>query len=99
MLADPTSDVAERRREAPPRWVRPVTSVAAGLLLAAAFPPRGWWPLAPVAVATLTLAVRERPWRRGVAGGLAFGLAFCFPLFEGLRPVGIDAWVALSLFE
>lgn len=81
------------------RWFRPAVAVCAGLLLVAAFPPLGWWPLAPVAVALFTLAVRERPWRRAAATGLVFGLAFCFPLFEGLRPVGLDAWVALSVFE
>lgn len=99
MLVEQAPEAAERRRGAPTRWVRPAAAVAAGLLLAAAFPPLGWWPLAPVAVAMLNLAVRERTWRRGAASGLVFGLAFCFPLFEGLRPVGIDAWVALSLFE
>jgi apolipoprotein N-acyltransferase len=99
MLAEPRPAVAERRRGAGARWIRPAVAVAAGLLLAAAFPPLGWWPLAPVAVAMLTLAVRERSWRRAATTGLVFGLAFCFPLFEGLRPVGLDAWVTLSLFE
>jgi apolipoprotein N-acyltransferase len=99
MLVEQAPEAAKRRRGAPTRWVRPAMAVAAGLSLAAAFPPLGWWPLAPVAVAVFTLAVRRRPWRRGAASGLVFGLAFCFPLFEGLRPVGIDAWVALSIFE
>ncbi|MCO5972283.1 apolipoprotein N-acyltransferase [Actinoallomurus soli] len=101
LLAEKTPGVAERdRRSRIPAWLpRPAGVVLAGLLLAAAFPPIGWWPLAPVATAMLALLMRGRTWRRGAGLGMLFGLAFCFPTFEGLRPVGIDAWVALSLFE
>lgn len=101
MLAEEISGVAERERRAPiPSWLPgPALTVLAGMLLAAAFPPIGWWPLAPVATALIALVLRGRS-RRAAAGlGLLFGLAFCFPLFEGLRPVGFDAWIALSLFE
>jgi apolipoprotein N-acyltransferase len=101
MLAEEVPAVAGRDRgsRSLARFRRPAAAVLAGLLLAAAFPPIGWWPLAPVAAALLTLVVRERPWRGAAGLGLLFGLAFCFPLCEGLRPVGIDAWVALSIFE
>ncbi len=101
MLAEETPTVATGARgtRGLGRFARPAAAVLAGLLLAAAFPPIGWWPLAPVAAATLTLVVRDRTWRRATGLGMLFGLAFCFPLFEGLRPVGFDAWLALSLFE
>ncbi|MCO6004217.1 apolipoprotein N-acyltransferase [Actinoallomurus purpureus] len=101
MLAEKTPGVAERDRASRvPAWLpRPAGVVAAGLLLAAAFPPIGWWPLAPVATALLALLLRGRTWRRGAGLGMLFGLAFCFPTFEGLRPVGLDAWIALSIFE
>jgi apolipoprotein N-acyltransferase len=101
MLAEEIPGVAERRtrRGVPARLRRPALAALAGLLLAAAFPPIGWWPLAPVSAATLTLLLRGRPWRAATGLGMVFGLAFCFPLFEGLRPVGVDAWLALSLFE
>jgi apolipoprotein N-acyltransferase len=101
MLAEETAGVAgdQTRRSFPARLWRPGLTVLAGLLLAAAFPPIGWWPLAPVSAAMLTLILRGRTWRRATGHGLLYGLAFCFPLFEGLRPVGIDAWLALSLFE
>jgi apolipoprotein N-acyltransferase len=100
MLAEETPGVAEEdTRSVPARLRRPGLAVLAGLLLAAAFPPIGWWPLAPVSAAMLALILRGRTWRRGTGLGLVYGLAFCFPLFEGLRPVGVDAWLALSVFE
>jgi apolipoprotein N-acyltransferase len=101
-LAQETPRAAESergRRIIPARLRRPAGAVLAGLLLAAAFPPIGWWPLAPVAAALITLVLRRRPWRGAAGLGLLFGLAFCFPLFQGLLPVGFDAWVALSIFE
>jgi apolipoprotein N-acyltransferase len=101
----PGAAEGERRRRFtsrprfPARLRRPALAVLAGLLLAAAFPPIGWWPLAPVAAGALVLVLRGRPWKAATGLGMLFGLAFCFPLFEGLRPVGMDAWLALSLFE
>ncbi len=101
MLAEETPAVApgDRARRGPRRFARAAAAVLAGLMLAAAFPPIGWWPLAPIAAAVLILVVRDRTWGRATGLGMLFGLAFCFPLFEGLRPVGFDAWLALSLFE
>jgi apolipoprotein N-acyltransferase len=101
MLAEKIPGVAEADRGSRiPAWLpRPAGVVVAGLLLAAAFPPIGWWPLAPVATALLALLLRGRTWGRGAGLGMLFGLAFCFPTFEGLRPVGMDAWIALSIFE
>jgi apolipoprotein N-acyltransferase len=101
MLAEETPGVAEepRRRDLRARFTRPVLAVLAGVLLAGAFPPVGWWPLAPVSAAMLALLLRGRAWRPATGLGMLYGLAFCFPLFEGLRPVGLDAWLALSVFE
>ena len=101
MLAEKAPEVAGRgrARRIPPWLPRPVLVVLAGLLLAAAFPPFGRWPLAPVSAAMLALATRGRGLRAATGLGYLYGLAFSFPLYEGLRPVGIDAWVALSLFE
>jgi apolipoprotein N-acyltransferase len=100
-LAEDASGVADesRRRRFPTRLRRPALALLAGLLLAAAFPPVGWWPLAPVSAAMLALILRGRRLRAATGLGMLYGLAFCFPLFEGLRPVGIDAWLALSVFE
>jgi apolipoprotein N-acyltransferase len=101
MLAEKAPEAAGRgrARRIPPWPPRPLLVVSAGLLLATAFPPLGWWPLAPVSAAMLALATRGRGLRAATGLGYLYGLAFSFPLYEGLRPVGIDAWVALSLFE
>jgi apolipoprotein N-acyltransferase len=101
MLTEKIPGVAEADRGSRiPAWLpRSAGVVVAGLLLAAAFPPIGWWPLAPVAAALLALLMRGRTWGGGAGLGMLFGLAFCFPTFEGLRPVGMDAWIALSIFE
>jgi apolipoprotein N-acyltransferase len=100
-LAEETTGVAAEhgRRTLGGRLARSGLAVLAGLMLAAAFPPIGWWPLAPVSAALLALVLRGRAWRAALGHGMLYGLAFCFPLFEGLRPVGLDAWLALSLFE
>ena len=54
------------------------TAVLAGLLIAAAVPPWGWWPAAFVGIALLDRLVADRPvasrFRRGMATGLAWAL-------------------------
>ncbi|MGH3344421.1 MAG: apolipoprotein N-acyltransferase [Carbonactinosporaceae bacterium] len=74
-------------------------ATGSGLLLATAFPPYGWWPAAPVAVAGLTLACLGASARRGAGHGLAFGMVFFLTLFGWVRVIGVDAWVGLALLE
>jgi apolipoprotein N-acyltransferase len=106
--ADPEGGPGDGARRG--RRLRVAVMVVAGLALAAAFPPFGIWPLAPIAVGAFSVCLvppgprRPHLWRRGELRsaawlGMVFGLAFCFPSFEGLRPIGWDAWIALSLFE
>jgi len=62
-----------------PDRLRPLgTAVLAGLLIAAAVPPWGWWPAAFVGIALLDRLVADRPvasrFRRGMATGLAWAL-------------------------
>ena len=62
-----------------PNRLRPLgTAVLAGLLIAAAVPPWGWWPAAFVGIALLDRLVADRPvasrFRRGMATGLAWAL-------------------------
>ena len=79
--------------------VRVPAAIAAGLLLAGAFPPLAWWWLAPLGVATLTAAVRDqRPRRAGLLAGI-MGLAFFGVAVAWVRTIGIDAWVLLALLE
>ncbi len=77
-----------------------MASVAAGLVLVLAYPPRGWALLAPVAVAMFLIAVREAPTRWvAVASGTGFGLAFFGFLFPWLAELGIIALIPLLLVQ
>ena len=77
------------------RWAL-VTAIAGGLLLAAAFPPVGVWPLAAAGPALLAVALAGRSLRASLCVGLAFGAAFFFPLLPWTINVAWYAWVALS---
>ena len=59
--------------------VRLAVAAAAGVGLDAAFPGLGWWPLAPVSLATLFLLLRRQRVALGALVGLVFGLAFFVP--------------------
>ncbi len=85
----------------------PVSAVVAGLLAVVggvvcrlAYPDPGWWPLAPVAVAMLTLACWGRAARHGAVLGMLFGLAFFVPLlsWSGVY-VGALPWFALATLQ
>jgi apolipoprotein N-acyltransferase len=86
---------ATARKAAPSSAV----AAAAGLALAAAFPPFDVWPLSIVAVATLSLLTRGRTLRQGAWLGFAFGLPFFVWLLDWLRTVGWDAVIGLSAIE
>ncbi|WP_245886736.1 apolipoprotein N-acyltransferase [Kineococcus xinjiangensis] len=72
-------------------------AAAGGGLSAAAFPGLGWWPLAPVGVAALVLAVAGQRPRRAALLGLLHGWAFFVPLLQwsGVY-VGALPWLALA---
>jgi apolipoprotein N-acyltransferase len=72
-------------------------ALAAGLLLAAAFPPYGLWPLAFVSPALLIVALHGRSLRAAFTVGLVFGLAFNFPLVAWVINLAWYAWVALAI--
>lgn len=59
--------------------VRLPAAAAGGLALWAALPPRGWWWLVPVAIATLMGAVDGEALRRRVLLGWVFGLGWAIP--------------------
>jgi apolipoprotein N-acyltransferase len=97
---------AQTADQAPPRAARAttplrmrwalLTAVAGGLLLAAAFPPVGIWPLAAVGPALLAVTLTGRGVRGSFWVGLAFGAAFFFPLLFWTVNVAWYAWVALA---
>jgi apolipoprotein N-acyltransferase len=78
------------------RWAL-LVALAAGLLLAAAFPPVGVWPLAVVGPALLVVVLYGRSLRGAFAVGLVFGLAFFFPLLAWVINLAWYAWVALAI--
>jgi apolipoprotein N-acyltransferase len=78
-------------------------AIAGGLLLTLAFPPVGWWPLAPAAVALITVAIwrpgQGAPLRAGARLGFLAGAAFFFVLLYWLHVIGTDAWLILALVQ
>lgn len=85
---------------APPigRWGAVALAALGGVCLAAAFPGRGWWPLALVAPALLVLALDGRRFWAGTGLGLVAGLAFYGPLVSwSSRFLGWLPWAALAV--
>ncbi|SCE85162.1 apolipoprotein N-acyltransferase [Micromonospora matsumotoense] len=83
----------------PVRVAVPV-AVAAGVALLVAFPPYGWWPLAPVGVAGLAVAAHRRRLRAGAGLGFLTGVALFAPLLAWTNlHTGLLPWVLLSLLQ
>jgi apolipoprotein N-acyltransferase len=76
-----------------------VVAAVGGLALAGAFPPAGFWPLAVVGPALLTVALWQRSLRGSLVAGFVFGLAFFIPLLSWLINLAWYAWIALALAE
>ncbi|MFJ2956293.1 apolipoprotein N-acyltransferase [Streptomyces sp. NPDC087270] len=89
------------RWKATARAAAPRSGVAAafGLMMAAAFPPYGVWPLSLVAVAGLALVLEGRTVRQGAWLGFAFAFPFFLWLLLWLRSVIWLAVVGLSAIE
>lgn len=88
----------ERRPRLPAR-AAVAAAVAGGGALVLAFPPVGWWPLAPLGPALLVLAVVGRRPRATFGLGLLFGVVFYLPLLSWLRNLGLLPWLALAGVE
>ena len=75
-------------------------AVVGGYALYLSFPPRGWWWLAPVALALVGAAWRGRGIRAGAVLGLLAGLAFFVPLLSWTGEfVGPLPWLALAVLQ
>jgi len=75
-------------------------SAAAGGLLFLAFPPYGFWPLAPVAVGLLCLVVHGRGPGWGAGQGLIFGITLYVPLLSWSgTEVGAVPWLLLAVSQ
>nr|WP_238162193.1 apolipoprotein N-acyltransferase [Micromonospora endolithica] len=77
-----------------------VLAVLAGVALLLAFPPYGVWPLAPVGVAALAVAVHRRRPRAGAGLGFLTGVALFAPMLSWTNlHTGYLPWVLLSLLQ
>ena len=89
--------VGTERNPSLPLWAAVLLAAAAGAILDAGFPDRGWWILAPVAVSLMLVALLGRgPWTGllvGLVGGLSFWLIHISWLTLYLGPV---PWLALA---
>ncbi len=80
-------------------WWSLAVAVAAGLALAAAFPPVGAWPAAALGPALLTLAVLGKRPAAAFGLGAACGGVFFVTLLSWLVNVAWYAWVTLAVLE
>jgi apolipoprotein N-acyltransferase len=96
--AEPTTAAVARPAAFPALawWQALLAGLAGGLVLAAAFPPAGIWPLAAAGPALLAIALWRQRLRTALAVGLLFALAFFFPLLSWLVNIAWYAWVALA---
>lgn len=80
-----------------PLWAALLVSAAGGLVLDAAYPALGWWPLAYVAVAMALVSLIGRSAWGALAVGGAFGAVFFFTHIIWLNGyLGPVPWIALA---
>lgn len=80
-------------------WIAPAAAIAAGIALWTAFPPLNWWPVALIGVAGMAILMRGRRLRSAAGLGYLVGVGMWLPTVSFLRPLGIDAWLAVTVIE
>jgi apolipoprotein N-acyltransferase len=81
------------------RTVKVGLALAAGLAWALAAPPRGWWPLLPLGVGALALALRGQGARGRLLCGALAGGVFYAPTLRWLTDFSVPGYVAVMLLE
>jgi apolipoprotein N-acyltransferase len=81
----------------PPLLLAIAAAALSGALVAATFPPLGWWPLAFVSLIPFCWALRTSGPGRGALIGLIFGLAAHGLTIYWIWRFGVAAWVALTI--
>jgi apolipoprotein N-acyltransferase len=77
-----------------------LAAAAAGLLLDAGFPDRGWWPLSIAGTALLLLSLRGRSLRGAMLVGAVGGFVYYGALIEWLTVyLGLVPWLALTIAQ
>ena len=84
------------RRRLP--WVRAAAAMLSGLLLAAAFQPLGWWPMALLAPLPLMICPVPRRWRARLLVGFIFGYSHFAAALHWLNTVGFGAGWLLAAY-
>jgi apolipoprotein N-acyltransferase len=80
-------------------WVAAGVAAASGLAGVTAFPRFGWWPMAIVSIAGLTVAVHGRGTRGGLGLGYLYGWAFFGPLLAWTGTYVGPVWLLLPFAE
>ncbi|NYG57640.1 apolipoprotein N-acyltransferase [Nocardioides daedukensis] len=79
--------------------LRILIGLASGVAVGLAFEPTRLVWLLPLGIAGLVWCVHGTRTRTAALHGLLFGAGFMLTLLHWLRVIGVDAWLALSLFE
>jgi apolipoprotein N-acyltransferase len=74
-------------------------AVAAGAAWALAAPPRGWWPLLPVGVAALTIALHGRRLSERLLLGALTGVIFYTPTLVWLSDFSLPGYAVVTLLQ
>jgi apolipoprotein N-acyltransferase len=82
-----------------PRLPAGVLAATAGTAWTLAAPPRGWWPLLPLGVTALTLALVGQGWRARLLLGAVAGLAYYGPTLVWLTDFNAAGYVAVALLQ
>jgi apolipoprotein N-acyltransferase len=90
-----------RGRRLPSRrtWALAGVALLCGAVLNLAFPPIGWWWLAPLPVLALSALTDGRSGKSAAFIGLGFGTGFCWVVFQWLRVFGPGAQEAVGVIE
>jgi apolipoprotein N-acyltransferase len=86
----------QRRRRRLRTWL---TGLGTGLLIAAALPPWGWWPLAFAGLALFDRFVADQPWRARFGRGWIVGLGLYLPSLWWMRDLTLPGYfVAAAVY-
>ncbi|WP_448388608.1 apolipoprotein N-acyltransferase [Microbacterium aurum] len=89
-----------RPRPLLPLWAAVLAAAAGGLLLTAAFPASGWWPVVFAAVPlALVSLIGRRAWAAVLVGAVFGAALFFLNLSFTARYLGPVPWIALSSLE
>lgn len=75
----------------------PAAALGTGLLLAAALPPWGWWPLAFAGIAALDFLIAEQPRGTRFKRGLLVGIGLYFPSMAWMIDLTAPGYVIASV--